>query len=151
MMISSDTHAGPAFDDYAPYVDKKHMAAFQAELDARNAFRDHSSVGKAQGKSNEMNTLQQEQGFGPGTRDPEVKARHEEADGVVGCVIFPNGPARSAPSTASEPRSGSRSRRSSNGSPAPASTTAGWPTSAPPTRTASSASPRSRSRMSTRP
>lgn len=92
MMISSDTHASPPFEGFADYVEQKDMAAFQAELETRQAFRDHSSVGKAQGKSEEMNTLQQEQGFGPGTRDPDVKARHEEADGVVGCVIFPNGP-----------------------------------------------------------
>jgi predicted TIM-barrel fold metal-dependent hydrolase len=92
MMISSDTHASPPIEGFADYVEQKDMAAYQAELDARQAFRDHSSVGKAQGKSEEMNTLQQEQGLGPGTRDPEVKARHEEADGVVGCVIFPNGP-----------------------------------------------------------
>ena len=92
MMISADTHAGPAFADYGQYVEKKHMAAFQSELDARNAFLRQATVGKAQGKSEEMNTLQEEQGFGPGTRDPEVKARHEEADGVVGCVIFSNGP-----------------------------------------------------------
>ena len=92
MMISSDTHAGPAFADYGPYVEKKDMAAFQAELDSRNAFLHQATVGKVQGKSEEMNALQQEQGFGPGTRDPEVKARHEEADGVVGCVIFSNGP-----------------------------------------------------------
>ena len=72
------------------------MAAFQAELDSRNAFR-QAAIGQAQGKSEEMNALQQEQGFGPGTRDPEVKARHEEADGVVGCVIFSNGPRPFAP------------------------------------------------------
>ena len=92
MMISSDTHASPPFEGFADYVEQKDMAAFQAELESRQAFRDQSSVGKAQGKSEEMNELQQEQGFGPGTRDPDVKARHEEADGVVGCVIFPNGP-----------------------------------------------------------
>ena len=150
MMISSDTHASPPFEGFADYVEQKDMAAFQAELESRQAFRDQSSVGKAQGKSEEMNELQQEQGFGPGTRDPDVKARHEEADGVVGCVIFPNGPRPFSPSTARGRRWGCRRPRSSSGSPVPASTTAGWPTSAPPTRTGSSGSPRSRSRTWTR-
>ena len=91
MMISSDTHAGPAFADFGAYVESKHMAAFESELDARSAHREEA-VAKEQGKSVELNELQVEQGFGPGTRDPQVKARHEEADGVVGCVIYPNGP-----------------------------------------------------------
>ena len=91
MMISSDTHASPDFEDFGPYVEKKHLAAFQEESRARSARR-QAALGKLQGKSEEMNTLQAEQGHGPGTKDPEAKARHEEADGVVGCVIYPNGP-----------------------------------------------------------
>ena len=91
MMISSDTHAGPEFEDYGAYVEKRHMAAFQAELEVRRS-RLQATIGKDQGKSSEMNELQEEQGHGPGTRDPEAKARHEEADGVVGCVIYSNGP-----------------------------------------------------------
>lgn len=91
LVISSDTHAGPEFEDYGEYVEKKHMAAFQDEVEVRRS-RMQATIGADQGKSDEMNELQEELGRLPGTRDPEAKARDEEADGVVGCVIYSNGP-----------------------------------------------------------
>lgn len=89
MVISADTHAGPEFADFRPYVDKRHMHAFDEELRIRSSLA-YEDVGAAQGKSEEMIELQKDQRFDDGSRDAEAKARDEEADGIAACVIYPN-------------------------------------------------------------
>ena len=54
--------------------------------------------GAAHGKSDEMIEPEKEQRFDDGSRDPRAKASDEEADGVAGCVIFPNSPTLFFPS-----------------------------------------------------
>jgi predicted TIM-barrel fold metal-dependent hydrolase len=87
VIVSADTHAGLPAEEYRPYLDAQHHAAFDGFLAERHARRD------------ELLTMNYEYIMGwetdnaeglRGAFDPEQRDKELDADGVAAEVIFPD-------------------------------------------------------------
>src|SRR3982751_3130663 len=95
IVVSSDSHAGPRWADYRPYLDPQHRVPFESWLESvtapdvliggtrvdtrgktiRDAFANEQAV---------------RDGGVAGAWDPSVRAREMDRDGVAAEVVFPD-------------------------------------------------------------
>ena len=86
-IISADAHAGLPCEEYRPYLDPRHMAAFDEFLAERHAQRDEQMKLNYDYITNWETT--HEEGL-RGAYDPEQRDKEMDADGVAAEVIFPD-------------------------------------------------------------
>ena len=86
-IISADAHAGLPCEEYRPYLDTRHMAAFDEFLAERHAQRDEQMKLNYDYITNWETT--HEEGL-RGAYDPEQRDKEMDADGVAAEVIFPD-------------------------------------------------------------
>ncbi len=92
LVISSDTHAGPPSEAYRDYVDPRHRAAFDKDLEASLAQRS-LILESASAEQEKFRTIGKRRAATAGhlpPYDPATRNAELDGEGIAGEVIFPD-------------------------------------------------------------
>src|SRR5262245_52137108 len=98
LVVSTDSHAGPAEGDLRPYCPKEHVGAFddyvrrldEVRRDQNAAIRARRSERRPTGASGVEAALERTHDY-PGHSDPQVRLRDMDESGVAAECVFSGG------------------------------------------------------------